>query len=156
MPLLRADWSRPWNDLVPVSDASEEGYGVCAAVWDSTQAATIGRVFGREHFRRVESHNAREAALTSAGFIKDEVTGSWASGVLENEEYLRLSGWDLNSDFPKVPSQLVGSRKTVRQGPWRKREHIVHLEAQALVKPMEFSVDDSHARDCRQIFWWMQ
>ncbi|CAK8994704.1 unnamed protein product [Durusdinium trenchii] len=154
MPLIASDWCRPWNELVPVSDASEEGFGVCAAVWTSSQAAAVGRVSERDRFKRAGSHSARETALTSAGFVKDEVSGKWAEGILDDEEYLKLSGWDLRTDFPEVPAHKLreGSWQTVRQGRWKKHEHIVHLEARALVKSFEYLVEDTHSKDCRQLF----
>ncbi|CAK9009278.1 Protein kinase domain-containing protein [Durusdinium trenchii] len=142
MALLVADWSRPWNSVVTVSDASEEGFGVCAAAWEPQVAAEVGRVSERDRFRRAGGHSARESALTSAGFVKDEASGKWADGLLEDEEYLRLSGWDLKQDFPEVPVHQLKSQEwaTVRQGAWRRSEHIVHLEARALVKSFELAV----------------
>ncbi|CAK8990488.1 unnamed protein product, partial [Durusdinium trenchii] len=122
MALLVADWSRPWNSVVTVSDASEEGFGVCAAAWEPQVAA--------------------------------EASGKWADGLLEDEEYLRLSGWDLKQDFPEVPVHQLKSQEwaTVRQGAWRRSEHIVHLEARALVKSFEFLVHDTEISHCRQLF----
>ena len=154
MPFLRADWCRPWNGTVAVSDASEEGFGVCASSLHSEVVASIGRVSERDRFRRCSGHSAREAALTSAGFVKDEVTGKWAEGILEDEDYLRLSGWDLEPSFPEIPKQHLHEEDwtVVRQGRWRRREHIVHLEARALVKSFEFIVHDQHASNTRQLF----
>ena len=154
MALLVADWSRPWNSVVTVSDASEEGFGVCAAAWEPQVAAEVGRVSERDRFRRAGGHSARESALTSAGFVKDEASGKWADGLLEDEEYLRLSGWDLKQDFPEVPVHQLKSQEwaTVRQGAWRRSEHIVHLEARALVKSFEFLVHDTEISHCRQLF----
>ena len=153
MPLLVADWSRPWNSVVTVSDASEEGFGVCASSWNSQATGDVGRVSERDRFRRVGAHSARESALHSAGFVRDEASGKWAEGLLESEEYLQLSGWDLKPDFPEVPVSRLQAQdwSTVRQGPWRRSEHIVHLEARALVKSMEFLVHDTEASHCRQL-----
>lgn len=154
MPLLRSEWSRPWNEVVTVSDASEEGFGVCADRLDRQAVASIGRVSERDRFRRSGGHSARESALTSAGFVKSEVTGQWAEGVLDDEEYLQLSGWDLDPRFPEISKDILQSTtwSTVRQGPWKKKEHIVHLEARALVKSMEFAVHDNLAANTRQLF----
>lgn len=154
MPLLRSEWSRPWNEVVTVSDASEEGFGVCADRLDRQAVASIGRVSERDRFRRSGGHSARESALTSAGFVKSEVTGQWAEGVLDDEEYLQLSGWDLDPRFPEISKDILQSTtwSTVRQGPWKKKEHIVHLEARALVKSMEFAVHDNLAASTRQLF----
>ena len=154
MPLLRSEWSRPWNEVVTVSDASEEGFGVCADRLDRQAVASIGRVSERDRFRRSGGHSARESALTSAGFVKSEVTGQWAEGVLDDEEYLQLSGWDLDPRFPEISKDILQSTtwSTVRQGPWKKKEHIVHLESRALVKSMEFAVHDNLAANTRQLF----
>ena len=154
MPFLRSEWCRPWNRVVTVSDASEEGFGVCASKLPSKAVSSIGRVAERDRFRRCSGHSARESALTSAGFVKDDLTGKWAEGLLEDEDYLRLSGWDLEPNFPEVSKDHLHEDdwNVVRQGPWRKREHIVHLEARALVKSFEFVVHDHQAKDVRQLF----
>ena len=153
MPLLHAEWRRPWNPVVSVSDASEEGYGVCGALFNSQAVASIGRVCERERFRRVGTHSARESALTSAGFVRSEVTGQWLDGALEDAEYLRASGWDLNAQFPEVPKSMMDPANwtTVRQGPWKRKEHIVHLEALALVKSFEFIAQDLSTGNSRQL-----
>ena len=154
MPFLRADWRRPWSKTVTVSDASEEGFGVCASRLPLEAVQSIGRVSERERFRRSSGHSAREAALTSAGFVKDEVTGKWTEGVLEDEDYLLLSGWELDESFPEVSKQYLHEEDwcVVRQGAWKKREHIVYLEARALVKSFEFIVHDHHSSNTRQLF----
>ena len=154
MPLLRSDWCRPWSGVVAVSDASEEGFGVCGAVFDPKVVASVGRTTERDRFRRVGAHSAREAALTSAGFIKNEVTGKWLEGALDDEDYLHQSGWSLNQEFPEVPKDFFHPHiwSTARQGAWKRREHIVHLEAWALVKSFEFIVSDIHTCNARQLF----
>ena len=154
MPFLRADWCRPWNRVVTVSDASEEGFGVCATKLPAEAVSSIGRVSERDRFRRCSGHSARESALTSAGFVKDDLTGKWAEGMLDDEEYLHLSGWDLEPNFPEVSRDHLheDSWSVVRQGPWRKHEHIVHLEARALVKSFEFVVQDQQICNSRQLF----
>ena len=154
MPLLRSEWRRPWSSVVNVSDASEEGFGVCSSIWSPETVGEVGRVHERERFRRSGSHNARESALTSAGFVKNEATGKWRAGLVEDEDYLASSGWALNDSFPEVPKDCLdsGSWTTVRQGAWKRHEHIVHLEARALVKSFEHVVHDCGLSDCRQLF----
>ena len=153
MPALRADWSRPWSDEVVVSDASEEGYGVCRAHWGTRAVAEVGRVSERDRFKRCGGHNARDSALSAAGFVRDEVTGKWSSGEIGDEEYLEASGWRLDSSFPEVPaSDLKQSAWAVaRQDRWKKAEHIIHLEARALVKSMETAVHDLGCFNARQL-----
>ena len=154
MPLLRSAWRRPWSSTVTVSDASESGYGVCSSTWSSNMVGDIGRVHERERFRRTGSHNAREAALTAAGFVKDEVTGKWQAGLLDDEDYLASAGWALNESFPEIPKSCLDGEtwSTVCQGQWKRREHIVHLEARALVKSFEHVVEDGQISHCRQLF----
>ena len=153
-PLLGSEWRRPWSSVVNVSDASEEGFGVCSSIWSPETVGEVGRGHERERFRRSGSHNARESALTSAGFAKDEATGKWRAGLVEDEDYLASSGWALNDSPPEVPKDCLdsGSWTTVRQGPWKRHEHIVHLEARALVKSFEHVVHDCGLSDCRQLF----
>ena len=153
MPALRADWSRPWNGEVVASDASEEGFGVCSRAWPASLAAQVGRTAERDRFKRAGGHNARESALTSAGFVRDDVTGRWLSGDLADEDYLEASGWKLDEKFPEVPATELTDHEwfTVRQGQWRKAEHIVHLEARSLVKAMEVIAQDRNMTDCRQL-----
>ena len=96
MIFLRADWWLPWNDLVCCSDASTTGFGVCTAKWSKTDVAAVGRVSERSRFKRIGGHSARESSLTSAGFVRDELTGLWKSGAIDGEEYIKLSGWSLD------------------------------------------------------------
>ena len=154
MPALRAEWSRPWSPEVVASDASELGFGVCRACWDSASTAKVGRQSERERFRRIGGHNARESALTSAGFVRDDVTGQWAAGELDDEEYLEASGWQLDGSFVEVPASMLSSSdwSVACQGHWRRDEHIVHLEARALVKAMEVVTQDLKSKDVRQLF----
>ncbi|CAE8626378.1 unnamed protein product, partial [Polarella glacialis] len=72
IPFLVADWARPWNNLVSASDANDVGYGVSTAKWPRAKVVAIGRVLERSRFRRTLGHNARESALTAAGFERDE------------------------------------------------------------------------------------
>ncbi len=48
MPLLRSEWSRPWNEVITVSDASEEGFGVCANHLDAKAVAAMRAEFQSE------------------------------------------------------------------------------------------------------------
>ena len=153
MPALRADWSRAWSREVVVSDASEEGFGVCRTHWDSSSTGRVGRCSERDRFKRSGGHNARESALSAAGFVRDEVTGRWISGELGDEDYLEAAGWRLDASFPEVPAHQLKSSEWVvaRQARWSRPEHIVHLEARALVKSMEVAVHDCGSFDARQL-----
>jgi hypothetical protein len=73
---------------------------------------------------------------------------------LDDEDYLHQSGWSLNQEFPEVPKDFFHPHiwSTARQGAWKRREHIVHLEAWALVKSFEFIVSDIHTCNARQLF----
>ena len=70
-----------------------------------------------------------------------------------DEEYLEASGWQLDSKFPEVSAQQLQNSdwQVVRQDRWKRSEHIVHLEARALVKSMEAVVHDCSAFDSRQL-----
>ena len=76
-------------------------------MFDSKEVGKVGRVSERSRFRRAFSHNARESALTSAGFVKDEVTGDWIVGGLDNPDYLEAAGWELDKSFPEVPASML-------------------------------------------------
>ncbi|CAE7224534.1 unnamed protein product [Symbiodinium sp. CCMP2592] len=138
MPFLISDWSRAWNDKVFISDASEEGFGICSATWPVDEVRKAGALKERLRFRRSGGHNARESALTAAGFVRDEISGAWRASELSAEEYLDSSGWEINQDFPEISGALLARDwETVQAGEWARAEHIVHLEARALVKSFE-------------------
>ena len=152
MPFLVSDWSRPWNDKVFISDASEEGFGICAAAWPIDEVRKAGAIKERLRFRRSGGHNARESALTAAGFVRDIHTGAWRASELPAEEYLETAGWEINQDFPEINGSLLARDwETVQAGEWARAEHIVHLEARALVKSFEACLDSCRCRGSRQL-----
>ena len=71
MIFLQSDWSRPWNQLVTSTDASEQGYGLCTSWWPKNVVGAVGRVGERSRFKRTGGHSARESALGAAGFEFD-------------------------------------------------------------------------------------
>ena len=154
MIFLRADWWRPWNSLVCCSDASTTGYGVCTSHWRLEDVRKVGRQKERSRFKRCDNHPARESALTSAGFIRDELTGAWKAGNLSTEDYLNLSGWKLDQSFEEVPARLL--RKQLWQpklwGKWRFNEGIIILEARAAVKAMKRIAMSRYGSQTRQLF----
>eukprot|EP00435_Cladocopium_sp_Y103_P072928 s29_g41.t2 len=138
---LHADWARPWNTYVSASDASLTGFGVVSSFWKREDVARVGRLQERSRFKRLGSHSAREAALTTAGFVRDQVTNEWVAGWMDDEHYLQHSGWGLNKDFAEVPAHLL-QRDLWTPRLWGKWEHeagILELEARALVKRGKFS-----------------
>ena len=86
MIFLRADWWRPWNNMVCSSDASLTGFGVCTSFWDRVDVQSVGRQKERNRFRRKESHSARESSLTAAGFVRDDITGAWKTGAERSQQ----------------------------------------------------------------------
>ena len=154
MIFLRSDWWRPWNELVCCSDASTTGFGVCTSFWNIADVAEVGRVQERSRFKRNQSCPARESSLTAAGFVKDSITGSWRSGEIDGEEYLSLTGWSLDNDFPEVPARLL--RKELWQprlwGKWQFDEKIINLEARAAVKALKRVALSRFGSHVRQLF----
>ena len=154
MIFLRSDWWRPWNELVCCSDASTTGFGVCTSFWNIADVAEVGRVQERSRFKRNQSCSARESSLTAAGFVKDSITGSWRSGEIDGEEYLSLTGWSLDNDFPEVPARLL--RKELWQprlwGKWQFDEKIINLEARAAVKALKRVALSRFGSHVRQLF----
>ena len=90
MVFLHADWGRAWNPYVSASDASLQAFGVVSAIWSRDDAAKVGRNLERSRFRKEGCHSAREAALTAAGFVRDEVTQLWRAGWIDSEDCLGL------------------------------------------------------------------
>lgn len=81
------------------SDASEEGYGVCHTSWEPAATADIGRFSARNRFKRSGGHNARESALSAAGFIRDEVIGLWMGGEIGEAagwQWFAIQCWNSN------------------------------------------------------------
>lgn len=150
---LHSDWTRPWNNYVSASDSSLGGYGVVSLVWKRSEVARVGRNLERGRFKRIGPHSARESALTSAGFVRDEVTNEWKAGSLEDQEYLQLSGWGLNEAFEEVPGYLLQKgRWTPRLwGKWNHEAGILELEARALVKSLRRIALSIFGHDIRQL-----
>lgn len=139
MIFLQADWWRPWNTLVSCSDSSTTGFGVSTSFWSRDTVARCGHVCERSRFRKLGAHSARDSALTAAGFVQDSVTGKWIVGELDSSEYLKASGWELNTSFEEIPAELL--RKEMWQpklwGKWSFKEGIICLEGRALVKSLK-------------------
>lgn len=148
--LLVQDWSRQWNTLVSSSDASLTGYGVCHAEWDRKQVADTGRVLERSRFKRSSGHSARESALHAAGFSFQE--GKWEK-VVGSIDSLRAAGWELQQDFPEVPS--AGLRRELWQpkmwGTWKFHENILVLEARTVLLSLKRIALTTFGHDLRQL-----
>eukprot|EP00435_Cladocopium_sp_Y103_P029361 s335_g7.t1 len=139
MIFLQSDWWRKWNPLVSCSDSSLSGYGVSTSYWPPEAVASAGRIMERSRFRKLGAHSARDSALTSAGFVKDEVTGLWRDRAIGDEEYLQLAGWSLNKDFQEIPAYLLKRELWTPRlwGRWDFHENILVLEGRALVKSLK-------------------
>ena len=150
---LHADWTRPWNTYVTASDSSLTGYGVVSSTWTSLEVSKVGRCLERGRFKKKGSHSARDSALTAAGFVRDEVAREWRAGVLEANEFLSLSGWELNHDFLEVPGYLLHKdRWTPRLwGLWQYESGILELESRALVKSLRRIALSIFGHDIRQL-----
>lgn len=70
----------------------------------------------------------REAGSKELGAIaRDELTGLWKSGAIDGEEYIKLSGWSLDPQFPEVPARLLRKKRWKPRlwGKWRYKEGII-------------------------------
>ena len=153
MIFLQSDWARPWNDLVTCSDSSTTGYGVSTAFWPQEVVGECGRVLERTRFKRVGGCDARESALTSAGFVRDSVTGAWVAGDIPSSDYLSKSGWSLDKSFPEIPAQFLAKSLWAPKlwGKWEFDEGILTLEARALVKSLKRIAMSVFGHDVRQL-----
>ena len=150
---LHADWTRPWNNYVAASDSSLGGFGVVSSIWQLEDVSEVGRQLERGRFKRIGSHSARESALTSAGFVRDEVTREWKAGWLDDDDYLQLSGWGLNKSFKEVPGRLLSKDLWTPRlwGKWKHEAGILELEARALVKSLRRIAISIFGHDMRQL-----
>ena len=150
---LHADWGRQWNNYVTASDSSLTGYGVVSSYWDREDVARVGRLQERSRFRKLGAHSARESALTSAGFVRDEVSNEWIAGWLDDDDYLKLAGWALNKDFQEVPAQLLRRDMWTPRlwGRWKHSAGILELEARALVMSLRRIALSIYGHDLRQL-----
>ena len=151
MIFLRAEWWRPWNNLVCCSDASKVGFGICTSFWNKEDVAKVGRIKERTRFKRSSGHSARESALTNAGFVKDLITGDWKAGLIDGEQYLEQSGWTLDETFEEVPAKHLHHDlwEPKLWGRWKYDDDIIVLEARAAVKALRrvaLSVFGVHVR----------
>ena len=150
---LQTDWWKPWNNLVSSSDSSLEGYGVSVSYWDPEVVASCGRRLERARFRRPATTAARDHALTSAGFVKDEVTDLWKKKLMSDEDLLKESGWEANPDFEEIPSHLLAKSKWEPKlwGKWSFEGQILELEGRALVKSLRRVATSVFGSDIRQL-----
>ena len=153
MVFLEHNWGKGWNQLVSTSDASETGFGVCTAFWPSSEVAAAGRIHERSRFRRTGGHSARESALTSAGFVRDEVSGKWVVNEMDSAEFLDKAGWEVDPCFSEIPAKLLSRDLWTPKvfGTWKFPAHIMELEARALVKSLERICHSRFGHDNHQL-----
>ena len=147
------EWGKGWNPMVSSSDASEYGFGICTSQWDPGQVSSVGRISERSRFRRIGGHNARESALSSAGFSRDPISGQWVVCEGDGEDFLNQTGWEIDHDFHEVPAHLLRKDNwQVKQfGQWKRSEHIMVLEARALTKSLERIAFTKYGKDVHQL-----
>ena len=99
-------------------------------------------------------HSARESSLTSAGFIKEWVAGSSKAGEIDAKDYLKLSDWTLEPQFPEVPARLLRKDCWTPKlwGKWQFPEGIITLEARAAVKSLRRVAMSVFGSQIRQLF----
>eukprot|EP00438_Fugacium_kawagutii_P005650 Skav219567 [mRNA] locus=scaffold886:113683:117079:- [translate_table: standard] len=136
---LHSDWWRGWNNLVSASDASLEGFGVSTSYWNRKEVAEAGRTVERARFKKAASTAARDHALSSAGFVQDNITQKWRLKEISDDELLQLSGWEVASDFKEIPSHLLAKDlwEPKQWGRWDFEGKILELEGRALVKSLK-------------------
>lgn len=135
--LLVQDWWRPWNRAVTSSDSSLSGFGISQAWWPVDVVADAGRQCERSRFRRMESHSARESALTAAGFHFDgQRWGPFDEGGLKR---LAEAGWELVDNFREIPAFGLKREHWSPKcwGAWKHRENIGILEARTVLKAVK-------------------
>lgn len=139
--------------MVSASDSSLEGYGVSVSFWDPRAVASCGRRLERSWFRKEASTAARKHALTSAGFVKDELTEGWRRREVPDEELLEDSGWRLSDDFVEVPGMYLAKAlwEPKLWGKWEFTAGILELEARALVKSLRRIALSVFGSDIRQL-----
>ena len=140
----QADWNRGWNKLVSASDASLEGYGVCASKWPINIVQSVGRLQERERFRRTARHSARESALEQARLSPD-------GSVDQRDAY--EAGFDIDHGFREVPHELLkeDNWSVKLMGKWKHRENIYELESLALLKAFSRIARGRFGHDTRQL-----
>ena len=150
---LHSDWWRQWNPLVSSSDSSLEGYGVSTSFWKTSDVAACGRRLERSRFKKAASTAARDHALTSAGFVKDELTESWRRREITSEELLEASGWEVSDDFVEVPGRLLAKPlwEPKLWGRWGYEAGILELEGRALVKSLRRIALSPYGTGIRQL-----
>ena len=150
---LHSDWWRPWNPLVSSSDASLEGYGISTSFWKPSDVAACGRRLERSRFKKAASTAARDHALTSAGFVKDDLTESWRRQEITSEELLEASGWEISDDFVEIPGRLLAKPlwEPKLWGRWGYEAGILELEGRALVKSLRRIALSPYGTDIRQL-----
>ena len=153
MIFLQTNWWKPWNSLVSSSDSSLEGYGVSVSFWKSQDVAECGRRLERGRFKKASSTMARDHAMNSAGFVKDEITQKWRQRAIGDEDYLAVSGWEVDTGFVEVPPHLL--RKELWEpklwGKWDFDGGILELEGRALVKSLRRVALSVFGSDIRQL-----
>ena len=154
MIFLQNDWWKPWNPLVSSSDSSLEGFGVSTAFWPISDVQSCGRRLERSRFRRPSTTAARTHALTSAGFIRDELSQQWRLKEVTDEELIEQSGsWEISKDFEEIPGRLLHRSlwEPKLWGKWNFNSGILELEGRALVKSLRRIALSVFGSDVRQL-----
>ena len=126
LPLACARMTRPWSPEVFCTDASLSGLGVVRRHMNVAEVGAIGRVSERSRCR-----GELAASRRPRGVLEDEalVTDRLAAEATD----FQLKALGRRSEFPEVPKAVAISDEwqVVASRPWRRKEHIVALEAEA-------------------------
>ncbi|CAK0878704.1 unnamed protein product, partial [Prorocentrum cordatum] len=130
LPMLSHSARMLWSELVHVSDASTEGFGVCRARWSVPDAALVGRCDERWRFRAEEATNARGHAL------RPDVLALGLDDLRLNPSVRSATDaepWE-GAPLDEVPATAVANApwKLCALGRWREEGGIMGVECRAL------------------------
>ena len=151
LPMLVASMRRSWSDVVVITDASPDGYGICERQLDTQTVADIGRWQERWRYKRLppEDWAPRRRALGV------DVFGSFDSVLGVNPMEQQDWDWVEDKNFPEVPRTVLHPQfwKTKKMGKWgNTAEHITIKEGRALVIAVRRLTRASKNRGKRHLF----
>jgi hypothetical protein len=144
MPLIYADWERPWSTTVAASDSSGSGFGVCSSTWTLAEVMKCGRSFERDRFRGGLRIRPRESALEDDDLEFDEgLAATWD----RPEAPYNHNGF---REVPMKQPDVVWATKAL--GKWKRKEDISVTETRAAVLALRRTVRSRESWHSRHLY----
>ena len=149
LPMLVSDLRLPWSQVVTVTDASPEGFGICQKEFDEAAVEHVGRWQERWRYKRtpIDEWAPRRRALGDP--LIDPVTAARNPEAFEQSDCYMP-----NEDFQEVPVSMLDPQgyQVILSGRWTpKHEHITLKEDRTLVLAVRRLARNSNSQGKRHL-----